>query len=84
MSTISREGHFWRPFIKWSGKDSPRLRLATERSAPTLRGRPPGEASGIKGCIGQIAREASLVTPIDRTLLFCPHRESPHQLQLTR
>jgi hypothetical protein len=30
---------------------------------------PPGEASGIKGCIGQIARVAALVTPIDRTLL---------------
>jgi hypothetical protein len=27
---------------------------------------------------------SGLVTPIDRTLLFCPHRESPHQLQLTR
>jgi hypothetical protein len=32
--------------------------------------------------IGQIARVAALVTPIDRSLLFRPHRESPHQLQM--
>ena len=43
---------------------------------------PPGEVSGIKGCISQIARVAALVAPTDRTLLFCPHRESPHLLQL--
>jgi hypothetical protein len=32
--------------------------------------------------IRQIARIAILVTPIDRSLLFRPHRESPHQLQM--
>ena len=32
--------------------------------------------------IRQIARRAILVTPIDRSLLFRPHRECPHELQM--
>jgi len=32
--------------------------------------------------IRQIAWISILVTPIDRTLFFRPHHESPHQLQM--